>query len=43
MKSTKKVDVVILCGGKGQRLRPYTLNTPKPLLIVNRKPFLYFL
>ena len=33
MKSTKKVDVVLLCGGKAKRLRPYTLNTPKPLLL----------
>ena len=39
----KKIDVILLCGGKGQRLRPYTLRTPKPLLIVNNKPFLYYL
>ena len=43
IKSTKKIDVVLLCGGKGQRLRPYTLNTPKPLLLVNKKPFLYYM
>ena len=39
----KKIDIVLLCGGKGQRLRPLTLRTPKPLLMVNKKPFLYFL
>ncbi len=39
----KKIDVILLCGGKGQRLRPYTLRTPKPLLLVNKKPFLYYL
>lgn len=44
MKTLKeKIDIVLLCGGKGQRLRPYTLRTPKPLLVVNNKPFLYFL
>ena len=40
--NSKKIDVVILCGGHGTRLRPYTLTTPKPLLIVNKKPFLYY-
>lgn len=44
MKNLKKnIDVILLCGGKGQRLRPHTLKTPKPLLVVNNKPFLYFL
>jgi glucose-1-phosphate cytidylyltransferase len=38
-----RFDIILLCGGKGQRLRPYTLNIPKPLLIVNKKPFLYFI
>tara|TARA_Y100001958_G_C21007048_1_gene388598 strand:+ start:66 stop:758 length:693 start_codon:yes stop_codon:yes gene_type:complete len=39
----KSIDVILLCGGKGQRLRPHTLRTPKPLLLVNKKPFLFFL
>jgi NDP-sugar pyrophosphorylase family protein len=39
----KTFDVIILCGGYGKRLRPYTLNNPKPLLKVNNKPFIYFL
>ena len=41
--SKKNIDVVLLCGGKGQRLRPLTANTPKPLLLVNKKPFLYYM
>ena len=43
MFQTKKIDVILLCGGKGQRLRPHTRNLPKPLLIVNNKPFLYYM
>ena len=38
-----KLDIIFLCGGKGSRLRPYTNKTPKPLLLVNNKPFLYHL
>ena len=41
--SKKNIDVILLCGGKGQRLRPYTSNIPKPLLLVNKKPFLYYM
>ena len=32
--------VVILAGGLGTRLYPVTLETPKPLLTVKRKPIL---
>lgn len=32
--------MVIMAGGKGTRLRPYTENCPKPLLPVNGKPML---
>ena len=28
----KKVDAVVLVGGKGTRLRPLTLALPKPML-----------
>ena len=41
-KSKKKIDVILLCGGKGQRLRPLTSVIPKPLLLVNKRPFLYY-
>ena len=32
--------VVIMAGGKGSRLRPYTDNCPKPMLLVDGKPML---
>lgn len=32
--------VVILCGGKGHRLRPLTSNIPKPMVPLNGKPIL---
>ena len=34
------VDAVILVGGKGTRLRPLTVNTPKPMLPTAGGPFL---
>jgi histidinol-phosphate phosphatase family protein len=34
---------VILCGGLGVRLRPLTNSVPKPMVMVNSKPFLYHL
>lgn len=34
---------VILCGGRGERLRPLTDNLPKPMVEVNGRPFLHFL
>lgn len=40
IKSYLPVDVVIMAGGKGTRLRPLTENTPKPLLNVGEKPIL---
>ena len=35
--------VVIMAGGKGTRLRPYTENCPKPMLHVDGKPMLEIL
>jgi len=34
------VDAVLMAGGKGERLRPLTLETPKPLLKVDNKPII---
>jgi dTDP-glucose pyrophosphorylase len=36
------IDAVIMAGGKGTRLRPLTLNTPKPLLRVGDKPIIEY-
>lgn len=33
---------VILAGGKGKRLLPLTLNTPKPMIKIHGKPFLEY-
>jgi glucose-1-phosphate cytidylyltransferase len=34
---------VILCGGKGERLRPFTEHLPKPLVPLNGRPILHCL
>lgn len=39
-KSYVPVDAVLMAGGKGERLRPLTLETPKPLLKVADKPII---
>ncbi|MCX8197377.1 MAG: nucleotidyltransferase family protein [Candidatus Micrarchaeota archaeon] len=33
---------VVLCGGKGTRLRPYTYTIPKPMLPLGKKPILSY-
>jgi len=33
--------VIIMAGGKGKRLLPLTLNTPKPLLPLHQKPIIH--
>jgi NDP-sugar pyrophosphorylase family protein len=40
MLEAKKVQVAILAGGLGERLRPYTETVPKPMIDINGKPFL---
>lgn len=37
MSSILPIDAIIMAGGKGERLRPLTLTTPKPLLKVGDK------
>lgn len=34
------IDAVLMAGGKGERLRPLTDKTPKPLLLVGDKPII---
>lgn len=33
---------IILCGGEGTRLRPYTYNAPKPMLKLGNRPILEY-
>lgn len=37
IQSRLPVDAVLMAGGKGERLRPLTLTTPKPLLMIGDK------
>jgi D-glycero-D-manno-heptose 1,7-bisphosphate phosphatase len=39
----KKIDLVILAGGRGTRLGSITDKTPKPLIKINGIPFLQHL
>lgn len=39
-KSILPIDAVLMAGGKGERLRPLTEKTPKPLLRVGDKPII---
>ena len=36
------MEALILAGGEGTRLRPYTYKTPKPLLPINGKPMMQY-
>jgi NDP-sugar pyrophosphorylase family protein len=36
------MQAIILAGGKGTRLRPLTLSTPKPITTIANRPFLYY-
>ena len=40
LRSYLPIDVVIMAGGRGMRLKPLTNTTPKPLLIVGDKPIM---
>ncbi len=37
------LSAIVLCGGKGMRLRPITEDYPKPLIEINGKPILYYI
>lgn len=34
---------VILCAGDGERMKPLTNETPKPLILINKKPILSYI
>lgn len=40
LRSILPVDVILMAGGKGERLKPYTDKTPKPMLKIGDKPIL---
>jgi D-glycero-alpha-D-manno-heptose 1-phosphate guanylyltransferase len=37
---TADVDILILCGGMGTRLRPVVADRPKPMAVIDQRPFL---
>lgn len=40
IKALLPIDVVVMAGGKGVRLKPYTNDIPKPMLELNKKPII---
>ena len=42
-KIKKKITAVILCGGKGSRLKPLTNKIPKPLIKINGEEILSYI
>ncbi len=38
-----ELTAILLCGGKGERLRPFTENLPKPMVPLNGRPLLQHL
>jgi glucose-1-phosphate cytidylyltransferase len=43
VKMKNDATVLILCGGKGERLKPLTESTPKPLVLLKGRPILSYL
>jgi len=43
IKMSKPQQAVILCGGIGTRLKPFTNTIPKPMILCNEKPFIWYL
>ena len=41
-KDMKLPEAIILCGGKGERLHPITLDIPKPLVHLNDIPIIHY-
>lgn len=40
IKAILPIDAIIMAGGKGVRLKPYTNDMPKPMLELNKKPII---
>ena len=43
MQEKMDLKVLILCGGKGERLKPLTESVPKPLVRIKDRPILSYL
>jgi glucose-1-phosphate cytidylyltransferase len=43
MTTTKDLQVIVLCGGKGERLKPLTESIPKPLVAINNRAILSYI
>ena len=41
--NNSKVKVILLCGGKGERLHPLTYEIPKPLIKINNKQIISYI
>jgi len=37
-----RYEAILLAGGKGTRLRPLTIHTPKPIVPILERPFLHY-
>ena len=42
IRSTVVMKAILLAGGKGTRLRPLTIHTPKPIVPIFGRPFLHY-
>ena len=42
-KKTSEIDVLVLCGGVGSRLRPLISDRPKGMALIGGRPFLEIL
>ena len=42
VRSSIVMKAILLAGGKGTRLRPLTVHTPKPIVPIFNRPFLYY-
>tara|TARA_Y100000590_G_scaffold469461_1_gene657184 strand:+ start:2742 stop:3425 length:684 start_codon:yes stop_codon:yes gene_type:complete len=42
-KKGNKIKIILLCGGKGERLHPLTTESPKPLIKIKGKPIISYI